>query len=276
MVAGTLLILVWQENRRPLRRATESKLRRQVRNFAIVGLGAAAVLFGESPLIQPLAEYVESRRWGLLGAIRLPPWVETAVALVLMDYTFYLWHVLMHRVPLLWRFHAVHHVDLDLDASTAVRFHFGELLVSIPWRAAQVVLIGLTPLTFSVWQVFFAVSVLFHHSNVRIPIQWERMINRLIVTPRMHGIHHSIVAEETNANWSSGLTIWDRLHGTLRLNVPQEEVIVGVPAFRDAESVTLPKALALPLQPPRDFWRLPDGRIPAPHLGFVPPYYLLP
>src|SRR2546425_452900 len=115
MVAGTLLILVWQENRRPLRRATESKLRRQVRNFAIAGLGAAAVLFAESPLIQPLAGYVESSRWGLLGAIRLPPWVETAVALVLMDYTFYLWHVLMHRVPLLWRFHAVHHVDLGLD-----------------------------------------------------------------------------------------------------------------------------------------------------------------
>jgi sterol desaturase/sphingolipid hydroxylase (fatty acid hydroxylase superfamily) len=276
MVAGTLLMLVWQENRRPLRRATESKLRRQVRNFTIGALSAAAVVLAESPLIQPLAGHVESRHWGLLGTIHLPLWMEIAIALVLMDYTFYIWHVLMHRVPLLWRFHAVHHVDLDLDASTAVRFHFGELLISIPWRAAQVVLIGLTPLTFSVWQVLFAVSVLFHHSNVRIPIQWERVINRLIVTPRMHGIHHSIVAEETNANWSSGLTIWDRLHGTLRLNVPQEEVIVGVPAFRDPESVTLPKALALPLQPPRDFWRLPDGRIPAPHLGLVPPFYLLP
>src|SRR5207244_11897822 len=100
--------------------------------------------------------------------------------------------------------------------------------------------------------------------------------NRRTVAPRRTAIDQSTWAEETNANWSSGLTIWDRLHGTLRLNVPQDEVIVGVPAFRDPQSVTLPKALALPLQPPRDFWRLPDGRIPAPHLGLVPPNYLLP
>src|SRR4030095_11653454 len=96
----------------------------------------------------------------------VPRWFEIPASLILMDYTFYLWHILLHRVPLLWRFHVVHHADLDMDASTALRFHFGEELRSIPRRAAQGVSIGLIPLTFSIWQGAFLVSILFHHSEV--------------------------------------------------------------------------------------------------------------
>ena len=275
LVAVAFVMLAWQEHRRPLRRETESKVRRQARNFSVGGLGAAALVFAESPLIQPWARYVESQRWGLLGWIPLSPWLEAAAALVLMDYTFYVWHVLLHRVPVLWRFHSVHHVDLDLDASTALRFHFGELLISIPWRAAQVVVLGLTPSTFFVWQIAFAVSVLFHHSNIELPIRWEQIINRVFVTPRMHGIHHSIVAEETNSNWSSGLTIWDWLHGTLRLNVPQQEITIGVPAFRDPRSVSIAKVLLMPFRHPPDYWRLPNGQAPVPHRSAAPEDRLL-
>jgi sterol desaturase/sphingolipid hydroxylase (fatty acid hydroxylase superfamily) len=206
---------------------------------------------------------VEQRRWGLLGALQLPVWAEAGLALVLMDYTFYVWHVLLHRAPLLWRFHVVHHIDLDLDTSTALRFHFGELIASVPWRAAQVSLIGLNPSTFAVWQVWFALCVMFHHSNLRLPIQAERRINRILVTPRMHGVHHSILPEETNSNWSSGLTIWDWLHGTLRLSVPQEEIEIGVPALHDLQSVTLPKLLIMPFEDQPEYWRFPDGREPG-------------
>lgn len=226
-------------------------------------------------MIQPLAFWVEHRRWGLLGQASLPSWAEAAIALLLMDYTFYIWHVLLHRVPFLWRFHAVHHVDLDLDVSTAMRFHFGELLVSIPWRAAQILGIGLTPFTFSLWQVAFALCVLFHHSNVEIPIGWERIFNRVFVTPRMHGVHHSIVKDETNSNWSSGLTVWDWLHGTLRLNVPQQEITIGVPAFQDPDAVVLPKVLAMPFGEVPEYWRLPDGRTPDPHPTSTAPDRLL-
>ena len=205
-----------------------------------------------------------------------PPWLEIAAALVLMDYTFYVWHVLMHRVPLLWRLHLVHHVDLDLDASTALRFHFTEMLASIPWRAGQVFLIGLTPFSFTVWQSVFLVSILFHHSNIELPISWERWLNKLMVTPRMHGIHHSIVERETNANWSSGLTIWDWIHGTLRLNVPQAEVTVGVPAFQEPKAVTLARILALPFEDQPPNWEFPDGGVPKPRPAQAPQTFLLP
>jgi sterol desaturase/sphingolipid hydroxylase (fatty acid hydroxylase superfamily) len=203
-------------------------------------------------------------------------WLEIAAALVLMDYTFYIWHVLMHRVPLLWRFHLVHHADLDLDASTALRFHFTEMLASVPWRAAQVFLIGLTPLTFSLWQCVFLISILFRHSNIELPISWEQWLNKLIVTPRMHGIHHSIVERETNSNWSSGLTVWDWLHGTLRLNVPQTEVTIGVPAFQDPKGVTLPRVLAMPFEHLPPSWEFPTGATPEPHPTEAPRTVLLP
>ena len=264
LVIGTLALLIWQERRRPLRKRVEPILPHRVRNLAIAGLGALTMVVFETPLVQPLANLAEKRHWGLLGLVHMPAWVEASLAVVLMDYTFYIWHVLLHRVPILWRFHAVHHVDLDLDASTALRFHFGELLVSVPWRGAQVVAIGLTPLTFSIWQISFALCVMFHHSNLRLPIQWERWINRFLVTPRMHGIHHSNLPGETNSNWSSGLTIWDWLHGTLRLNVPQDEIEIGVPAFQNPRAVVLQKTLAMPFVEQPDYWRFPDGRESAP------------
>jgi sterol desaturase/sphingolipid hydroxylase (fatty acid hydroxylase superfamily) len=178
--------------------------------------------------------------------LRLPVWLEVSLAVLLMDYTLYLWHILTHRVPALWRCHAVHHIDLDLDASTAVRFHFAELTLSTPWRVAQIVVIGTSPLALSVWQTGLLMSILFHHSNVRVPLALERRLNRLLVTPRMHGIHHSQVRGETDSNWSSGLTLWDRLHGTLKLNVPQGEITIGVPGFEHPDDVTLPKMIALP------------------------------
>jgi sterol desaturase/sphingolipid hydroxylase (fatty acid hydroxylase superfamily) len=255
LVIGAFALLIWQERRRPLRKRVEPEVPHYARNLVMASLGALTTVAIEAPLIQPLARFVEKRNLGLLGAFHLHGLVAAAAALVLMDYTFYVWHVLLHRVPLLWRFHAVHHVDLDLDTSAALRFHFGELLLSVPWRAAQVLVIGLSPFTFSVWQVWFALCVMFHHSNVQFPIRGERLLNRLLVTPRMHGVHHSKIAAETNSNWSSGLTVWDWLHGTLRLNVPQEKIKIGIPAFQNARAVILPAILAMPFREQPDYWK---------------------
>ncbi len=234
------------ELRRPLRKSVEPKLRRDARNLVIAGIGGIAIALAEQPVARPLAALVERRRWGLLQRLSLPLWLEVALAVILMDCTLYWWHVLTHRVPWLWRFHMVHHLDLDLDASTAIRFHFGELTQSVAWRAAQIAVIGVAPLSLSVWQTLLFVSILFHHSNVRLSLPAERRVNWFCVTPRMHGIHHSMVEREANSNWSSGLTIWDWLHGTLKLDVPQDSITIGVPAFGRPESVTLGKALAIP------------------------------
>jgi sterol desaturase/sphingolipid hydroxylase (fatty acid hydroxylase superfamily) len=261
LIAGTFAVLLWLEHRRPLRRAVEPKPRRLGRNLAVAALGALAVQLAELPVVVPLAGVVERRGWGLLRLVHAPGWLEVTLALVLMDYTLYVWHVLTHRVAWLWRFHVVHHVDLDLDASTALRFHFAELVISVVWRAGQVVLIGVTPATFAVWQTGLLLSTMFHHANVRLPHGLERRLVHVVVTPRMHGIHHSTVRAETDSNWSSGLALWDRLHGTLRLNVPQDAVTIGVPAYRRPEEVGLLRLLALPFRRQRPTWRRPDGSV---------------
>jgi sterol desaturase/sphingolipid hydroxylase (fatty acid hydroxylase superfamily) len=163
------------------------------------------------------------------------------------DYTLYIWHVLTHKVPLLWRLHRVHHSDLDLSASTALRFHFVEMIVSAPWRAAQVALIGVSPRQLSLWQTLTTMAIVFHHSNIRLPLALERALARVVVTPRMHGIHHSIVERETNSNWGTILSLPDYLHGTIRLNVPQQAIDIGIPAFRRADEMRLGRLMRMPL-----------------------------
>lgn len=260
LVAGSFVLLWLLERRRPLRREVEPKLARTTRNLATAGLAALSLQLFERPVVDRLTSLVERRRFGLLKLFRLPRWLEVALALLLLDYTLYVWHVLMHRVPALWRFHLPHHVDLDLDVSTALRFHFGELAISTAWRAGQVVLIGVTPFALSVWQTAVLVSVLFHHSNVRLPAEVEEKLRLIFVTPRLHGIHHSMVEDEANSNWSSGLTVWDWLHGTLVVNVPQEKITIGVPAYRDPEDVNLRAILAMPFVEQRPAWLLSGAR----------------
>jgi sterol desaturase/sphingolipid hydroxylase (fatty acid hydroxylase superfamily) len=263
LVLGEFTLLVALELSRPLRPAAEPKLRRVMRNLAVSGLGALSLLIAERPLVQPLSRLVERRRVGLVKQLALPMWIEIALAVSLMDYTLYIWHRLMHRSAWLWRFHLPHHVDLELDTFTALRFHFAELVASVPWRAGQIAIIGVSPKSLSIWQTALMLSILFHHSNLRLPIGLERSLSYFIVTPRMHGIHHSVIRAEEDSNWSSGLTIWDWLHGTLKLNVPQSEITIGVPAYRQASEVGLTEILAMPFREQRPTWQLPDNGQPS-------------
>jgi sterol desaturase/sphingolipid hydroxylase (fatty acid hydroxylase superfamily) len=176
-----------------------------------------------------------------------------------MDLSFYYWHLVNHRVALLWRFHNVHHIDPDLDVSTALRFHFGELAFSAGFRIVQILLIGISAWVYVAYELFFQANTLFHHSNVRLPIRLERTLNRVLVTPRMHGIHHSHVQRETNSNYGVVFPWWDRLHRTLGLNVPQSAITIGVPGYSNPEDNRLWHAIWLPFRKQRDYWRLPGG-----------------
>jgi sterol desaturase/sphingolipid hydroxylase (fatty acid hydroxylase superfamily) len=251
-IAGGLMLL--GERVAPLRRTVESKFRRIVRNLSAGGVSLALMSIAQAPLLQPVAAWIVRERVGLLQLVRWPRWLETAIAIVLLDYTLWWWHWANHRVAFFWRFHLVHHIDRDLDTTTALRFHFGELALSIPVRAAQMILIGIDTRILWLWQTILFASILFHHANVRLPLRVERVLVRLIVTPRMHGIHHSDRLDETNTNWSSLLSAWDYLHRTMRLDVPQERIVIGVPAYHDAGDVTIGKILLLPFRRQRTDW----------------------
>jgi sterol desaturase/sphingolipid hydroxylase (fatty acid hydroxylase superfamily) len=263
VVAVAFLCMLGAELFRPLRPAIEPKVRRIGRNLSVAVVAFAFVNLVQIPILLPVSLWVQSGSIGLLPHLPLGGTARTILAVVLLDYTLWHWHVLNHKIPFFWRFHLVHHVDLDLDASTALRFHFGELGLSVFYRAAQVVVIGAEPLAVWIWQTILFVSILFHHSDTRLPIGLERVLVKLIVTPRMHGIHHSVIRSETDSNWSSLLSVWDVLHGTLLLNVPQDEVVIGVPAFRTPDALTFGNLLALPFRRQRKDWVSPDGREPT-------------
>ena len=240
-----LVVLEW---RKPLRRRVENKFRHTGRNLAMAGIGAATLQLTELPATRQLTRLAVERRWGFLQNISSPPWLEILVGTILLDYTLYWWHVLTHKIPFLWRFHKVHHVDLDLDASTALRFHFGELMVSVIFRALQIRVLGISWATLSFWNTALLMEIMFHHSNVELPDWVERWISRIVATPRMHGIHHSTKDDEMDSNWSSGLSIWDWLHGTRHPDLPQPAIKIGVLGHQKPEQVTLPQILLLPVK----------------------------
>jgi sterol desaturase/sphingolipid hydroxylase (fatty acid hydroxylase superfamily) len=263
LATAAFIIFTAAEARRPLRNSRESKLRRTGRNLAVAGITAALTAAVQRAVLAPVARKTTERRLGLLNQLRAPRPVRIAAGVLLLDYTLWWWHRANHRVPLLWRFHLVHHVDLDLDSSTALRFHFGEMALSVFFRAAQFRLLGIDPIAASLWQTALLVSILFHHSNLRLPVDVERRLANVLVTPRMHGIHHSDVRDETDSNWSSLLSCWDFLHHTFRFDVPQSAITIGVPAWQQSDDVTFCRILAMPFEDQRDDWTDDDGR---PHL----------
>lgn len=254
LAAGALAAVYLLEKKRPLRPSQESKRLRNGRNLAMAATAAGAMYLLENPVAERAASLVEHKRIGLLKILRLPKWLDLVASVVLLDYTLYLWHVLTHRVDFLWRFHVVHHIDVDLDASTALRFHFGEIAISVVWRAAQIIIIGVSPDSLKVWRTLLLPLVVFHHSNIELGSAIEHALSKFLVTPRLHGIHHSVVRAETDSNWSSGLSIWDRLHGTFRDIREYDGVTIGVPAFRRPSDLELRSLLEMPFVEQRPSW----------------------
>jgi sterol desaturase/sphingolipid hydroxylase (fatty acid hydroxylase superfamily) len=255
VAGGTFLALLVLESRMPLRRPVEPKLRRLTRNAVLLAVSAACVAALQAAFLTAFVAWAEQRRIGLLWLLPLSDGWRLAAGVLLLDYTLWHWHRLNHLVPFLWRFHVIHHADRDLDASTGARFHFGEMSLSVGYRALQVALIGADALTLALFNAVLIPSVLFHHSNLRLHPRLDRALLPFLVTPRMHSIHHSNWRSETDSNWSSLLTLWDRLHGTLRLDVPLAAITIGVPAYATPAAVTLPRMLAGPLQAQPDHWQ---------------------
>ncbi len=261
LVGGIFVLLFVLQSRFPLRRQHFSALRRLVRNWVLSIPGFAIVRLAMLPIPLAIAMWAQDRHLGLLNWLHPPNWLAVVSTFLLMDYAYWWWHYANHMVPLFWRFHNVHHTDLDLDVSTAARFHFGEMIFSVGFLSLAMLVFGIAPLMLIIFFITFEAATLFHHSNWRLPIQLERVLNFIIVTPRMHGIHHSVVQRETNSNWGTIFCWWDKLHRTLRRDIPQDAVTIGVAAYRDEQELTLGKLFALPFGRQRE-WRLPSGEQP--------------
>lgn len=240
------IVLFIVETKYLLRKRVQGRYARIFINL-IVSIPAFTLLrFLFLPAMVWLAYKNETVHFGLNYLYNSPQWIKGTIAFLLLDYGNYIWHVLNHKFYFLWRFHVVHHTDPDLDITTAFRFHFGEMIGSLFFRGAFVFLTGASPLLVLIYEIVFEAATQFHHSNLKLPIKLEQFLNKLIVTPRMHGIHHSIIKEETDSNYSVIFSFWDRLHQTVRLNVPQSTVITGVSSYTDPKELTISYLLKMP------------------------------
>ena len=260
ILIGLFIIFYILETKFQLRKRVQGKWKRIVINF-IVSIPAFVLLrLLFIPAIIWLATKNEQWQFGLNYLFDVPQWVHFVVSFVLLDYSNYIWHILLHKLPFMWRFHLVHHSDLDLDITTAFRFHFGEMIGSIFFRGAAVVLIGASPLLILIYEIVFEAATQFHHSNTKLPLRFEKILNYVVVTPRMHGIHHSMIKKEADSNYSVIFSFWDRLHKTVRLNIKQNEIVTGVPHYADEKELTIGNLLKMPFTKIRE-WKINERMV---------------
>jgi sterol desaturase/sphingolipid hydroxylase (fatty acid hydroxylase superfamily) len=178
------------------------------------------------------AMFAQRHGWGLLPALGLAEWAAGVITVIAFDFSVWVQHLVMHRVPLLWRLHRVHHADLAFDVTTGIRFHPGEMVFSVLWKAASVLLLGATPLAVAVFEILLNAASLFEHANASLPRRLDAALRRLVVTPDMHRVHHSPVRVETDSNYGFLLAVWDRMFRTYRARATVETI--GLERFRAA------------------------------------------
>ncbi len=255
IVLGTMGLFFLLENLFPLRRQRHSLGHRLLVNVVFSACTYLSAAFIMRPVALAALGWGGSASVGVLHWISLPPIWSFVAGFLLLDLSFYYWHRLNHVIPWLWRFHNVHHSDPDMDTSTGFRFHFGEIIISTVFRGIQLLFIGVTLETFLTFELIFQLATYFHHSNLRLPAAADRALNLVLVTPRMHTIHHSQVREETDSNYSVIFSLWDRINRTFRRGIPVKEISIGVPGYSAAPDNRIFAMLKAPFVSQRDYWK---------------------
>lgn len=243
---GGFLFFLALELKMPYRAPSVPKMRRWLVNMGITALNSLllAVIFGGA--VVATSSYVTANGLGVLNVLRLPYWLKFLATLVFMDFMLYVWHLLNHVMPILWRFHRVHHTDLNMDVSTATRFHIGELTMSAPIKIGLVYFLGADFWAVTVFETALVLCAQFHHSSMAIPAAWERWIWPLFVPPSMHRIHHSVKIVERNSNYGTIFSLWDRIMGTMVRDVDQDRIRIGVGGHYDPDRLGLGHLLIMP------------------------------
>lgn len=191
----------------------------------------------------------EARGWGLFNALDLPAWIELIICVLILDLAIWAQHLITHKVPLLWRLHRVHHADRDMDVTTAVRFHPVEIALSMLLKIGLVYLLGPSALAVLVFEILLNGTALFNHSNLKLPLALDAVLRRVLVTPDMHRVHHSVHRHEHDSNYGFALSIWDRIFGTYIAQPEQghDQMTVGL-EWQDDRPARLKWSLTLPFQ----------------------------
>jgi len=200
----------------PRRELSVSKARRWGNNLGITALNTVVVRLLFPTAAVGIALFAEERGYGLFNVFAIPAPLAVIASVLILDLVIYCQHVVMHKIPVLWRLHRMHHVDLDFDVTTGARFHPVEIVLSMLIKFAAVLLLGAPALAVLLFEVILNATAMFNHSNVRLNLNLDRALRLMLVTPDMHRVHHSTIRRETDSNFGFNLPWWDRLFGTYR------------------------------------------------------------
>ena len=257
MLVGLALLLLW-EHAHPFfaffRKDPKERGKHALRNLLLGGLNAVVISVIFVGLWGAAAIGAERQGIGLLhwleSALGLPLWAHALGAILLLDAWMYVWHRINHVIPFLWRFHRVHHHDPNMDVTTASRFHVGEVAISSFLRIGVIVLFGVYLWELVLYETVMFAVVQFHHANIRLPDRMDRALRAVIVTPNMHKVHHSRWQPETDSNYSSLFSFWDRIGRSFRLRDDPSTLEFGLDGWDDAEEQQIMGMLWAPLKPP--------------------------
>lgn len=249
---GLFALFATLEALAPRRTRSQPRNARWFTNLSIVVLDTLALraLAIALPLLAVGAAVDAGRMgWGLFNALDWPLWLEVVLAILILDLAIWAQHLVTHKVPILWRFHRVHHADRDFDVTTALRFHPVEILASMMLKIGLVYLLGPAALAVLLFEIILNGTAMFNHSNLRLPLWLDRAVRLVLVTPDMHRVHHSIHRHEHDSNYGFALSVWDRIFRTYR---PKPEaghdlMTVGL-EWQDERPSRLGWALMLPFR----------------------------
>lgn len=244
-------IFAWLEFRRPRRRLLKPKVQRWPGNLAVAVLGSLFVRFLFPWLVPVLvAQQALAMQIGLFNQLILPLWLEVTIALVLFDLVIYWQHRLFHRVPFLWRLHRMHHTDVGVDVTTALRFHPLEILLSLVIKSSVVLLLGAPVIAVLLFEVLLNGLAMFNHSNFHLPGPVDVKLRKALVTPDMHRVHHSVLGDEHNSNFGFNLSCWDRWFGSYRSQPRNghKEMVLGLNETNAQQTGSLMWMLKQPFQ----------------------------
>ncbi len=247
---GIFLLMISWEYLSPRRRLSTRRKQRWTINLSLAALNMLIMRVSVGGIAYLTAVTAKEQSWGLLNQFVSPDWLKIIITLLCLDFAIYAQHVLAHKWLWLWRLHQVHHTDIDMDATTAVRFHPLEILLSMAYKLFCIVLIGADPLAVVAFEIILNATATFNHSNINLPSALDKTIRYVLVTPDMHRIHHSVIPKETDSNYGFSLSCWDRLCGTYteQPQTPQTEMAIGLARFRHADKLGFIQLLWLPFQ----------------------------
>lgn len=255
---GMLVLMVVWEIAAPRRRQEIPRLLRWTNNIGIVVIDTILVRLAFPVVAVGLAIISQERGWGFFNIFELPGPLVFIVSLLALDLAIYLQHVMFHAVPALWRLHRMHHADLEFDVTTGLRFHPGEILLSMGIKLAVVAALGPPAVVVLLFEILLNASSMFNHSNIKIPRSIDGVLRLLVVTPDMHRVHHSVDPKETNSNYGFNVPWWDRLLGTYRAQPAKghKGMDIGIEQFRTRRDLWLDSMLTQPVRGPASGYAL--------------------